>query len=97
MIIKKDYISFSVSKNKTLEAQIFIDKQMSKWFHFSMSWSRKGDHAGLNLEFGILGVFFYWSICDNRHWNWDANRWYVGKEESKKQKNVKYNDFRGAL
>jgi len=68
----------SLSKNKTLEVQFSIwDEEDSPWFDFSCSLTRKKDHAGFNLSITIYRFAFYFSICDNRHWDEDENKWCV--------------------
>ena len=42
-------------------------------FDFFISWTRKTDHAGFNLCITILGLFFAFSINDNRHWDEENN------------------------
>ena len=33
------------------------------------------DHAGSNLELGLLGYEIHFTFYDNRHWNYKENRW----------------------
>lgn len=67
----------SLSENKTLEVQFeaWEEFSSSSWFDFHIMWSRKTDHAGFYIDISIWKFAFYFSICDNRHWNDDENRW----------------------
>jgi hypothetical protein len=38
-----------------------------------MSWTMRTDHAGLKLEFGLLGYMVTFNIYDIRHWDSKAN------------------------
>jgi len=39
------------------------------------------DHAGITLELGLVGHRIAFQIYDNRHWNYDEQRWYNYGEE----------------
>jgi len=70
----------SLSENKTLEVQAeFWKEEDSTWFEFHFEWSKKRDHAGLDIRIEIWRFGFYFSICDNRHWDYEKNQWYVYK------------------
>ena len=43
------------------------------YFNFSISWTRKTDHAGFQVTFEILDFMVDFKIYDNRHWDWDNN------------------------
>ena len=40
------------------------------------------DHAGVNLELGLLGYEVHFTFYDNRHWNSEEGRWMVYTEEN---------------
>ena len=61
-----------------------------------MKWDRKVDHAGLHIHLEVIGIMWLCSIHDNRHWNWEADRWYVSGEEEEEYRREN-NDFRGSL
>jgi len=64
--------------HKALELEVDLwDLQPWNYFQCNFVWSAKGDHAGLKLDLEIWRVQFRLSIYDGRHWNWDANRWYL--------------------
>jgi hypothetical protein len=43
----------------------------------SVGWQfrSRGDHAGLRCWLDLFRVYFSFSIQDDRHWNWQKNRW----------------------
>lgn len=49
------------------------------WINFSFD--KKQDHAGIELGFGICGLNFGAGVTDNRHWNYDEDRWYEPNED----------------
>jgi hypothetical protein len=65
----------SLTKNKTFEYQ-FDRCHSDTYFRFDINFKRKTDHAGLSFEFSIFKLFtISLSICDNRHWNYEKNRY----------------------
>ena len=59
-------------KNKFWEIQIIKnDNLLRVEFEFSI----KQDHAGINLELGLLGFEIHFTVYDNRHWNYEENCW----------------------
>lgn len=69
--------AISLSENKTLEIQAEIWEEDSNWFEFHFEWSKKTDHAGLDIRVSIWRFAFYFSIRDNRHWDYEKNQWCV--------------------
>lgn len=79
-----------ITTNKNLEIQISrfratdiidIGLDLRWWGH---------DHAGPELDINVFGYMFNIKIYDNRHWNWDENRWYTDDEalqEAREQQN----------
>lgn len=39
-------------------------------------WTVRQDHAGVNLELGLLGYEIHFTVYDFRHWNSEAGRYY---------------------
>ena len=39
------------------------------FLQLDIQWTRKTDHAGFRFHITILGLFFEFSIYDNRHWD----------------------------
>ena len=35
----------------------------------------RGDHAGLTFYVEFFGWLFEFNVHDDRHWDWDKNRW----------------------
>jgi len=66
----------SLGKNKTLEIQF---GRWKDWYHnpfdIGVEYTRNQDHAGFRFNFDFRGFHLYFSICDNRHWNHEKNRW----------------------
>lgn len=88
---QEDYVlkNWDLGKNKCAELQITK-------FHTSMIVEcgvelmlRGRDHAGLYIDLGLFGYSLMFNITDNRHWNWEANRWYTEKEELDEAESLK--------
>jgi hypothetical protein len=45
-------------------------------FDFSLRFKTTGDHAGFKFSLELWGLFFEFSLFDERHWNYAANRFY---------------------
>jgi len=65
---------FSVNDNTTLEWQL------SRWpnwnyFRHHLNWTRKRDHAGMEWEIEILGLTLTLNLHDNRHWDYEHDKW----------------------
>ena len=65
-----------LSKNKTLELQSGTWEYWS-YFDFVLRWDRHTDHAGFLLDIEILGLYFIFTIYDNRHWDYEKDQWQV--------------------
>ena len=50
-------------------------------FRIEFEVTTQQDHAGCNLEFGLLGYGASFTMYDNRHWNHEENRWMFYTEE----------------
>jgi hypothetical protein len=46
-----------------------------------VEWTVRQDHAGVRLVLGLLGYELDMNIYDNRHWNYEGNRYYIYSEE----------------
>ncbi len=66
--------TFKITKNKffELEAQQFEEHA---YFSFRFLWTRKCDHAGLELSLEIWSLYFSLLIYDCRHWDYDKDKW----------------------
>ena len=64
-------------KHKYYEVQIIKNDNL---FRVEFGFTIKEDHAGVNLEFGILGYEIHFTIYDHRHWNYKEDRWMYDNE-----------------
>lgn len=64
-----------LTRNNGLEFQIIWLADPYCYFDFEFRWTRKQDHAGLNISFCIGKFCLDINILDNRHWDCEANRW----------------------
>lgn len=78
----KDYFykSWRVTKHKTLEVQ--ISRSGTTLVGGSFRWDTKCDHAGVMFDITLFRRFMHVSFCDNRHWNYEKNR-YVNYDDPK--------------
>jgi len=68
-------VSGKITQNKSWELEhTFCDSVI---FDIEFKFTTKQDHAGLELVFGILGYEVHFRICDNRHWDYENDRWAV--------------------
>jgi hypothetical protein len=65
-------------KNKFWEIQ--IDK-CADIVGFDFRYTIRQDHAGLFLSLAFFGYDVIFNLYDNRHWNYDENRWMFYTEE----------------
>jgi len=72
------WIYFPITKNKSFEYQLELGSKFADQpFELNIRWSSKGDHAGFNFRFSIYKLFWIeFNLCDNRHWNYEENRWW---------------------
>ena len=86
--LTKDRFDFNwdkkLSKHKAFEIQLTHWEKIEKWFDFNFGWTRKCDHCGVIFSGEILGWFLCLQIYDERHWNDEANRFYLPGEEMQK-------------
>lgn len=40
-----------------------------------LAFTTRCDHAGVQLELGLLGYEIHFGLCDTRHWNYEKKRW----------------------
>ena len=63
-----------LTKNKVVEVQ--ITKGGTELIGVSVDLSfRNQDHAGIYLEFGIIGYTASFTLYGRRHWNRDTDNW----------------------
>jgi len=80
-----DYIekTWSLSKHKSLEIQ--LSKAGNTLIGVAFGCNMRCDHAGVMLDLSLFRHFLIINFYDNRHWNYDKNRYinYDDPEEVK--------------
>jgi hypothetical protein len=61
-----------LTKNKAWEFNLYRTNDVVR---FEFRFSIREDHAGLNIEVGLIGYSFEFSIYDIRHWNYESDEW----------------------
>lgn len=64
---------FKISENKTLEIE--VTKESKSDLSFYISYTTRTDHAGLKFGIRIYKYDLFFAIADNRHWNYEQDRW----------------------
>lgn len=64
----------AVTRNKTAEIQLYRWSFNILELRLDTSWQGH-DHAGPSFEVGIGGIYFTFSITDNRHWDTKSKSW----------------------
>lgn len=67
------YNRSAVLGKKAVEFEIYRDTTIVS---FGFRWTTRQDHAGMNLELGLLGYTVSLQYYDTRHWNEEAGRFY---------------------
>lgn len=57
---------------KFWEVQIMKSAEL---FRIEFEWNIRQDHAGINLELGLLGYCATFGIHDSRHWDIETDNW----------------------
>jgi hypothetical protein len=65
-------------KHKFLEMELLKDTSI---LSFMFQLAGRTSHGGLSMELGLLGYSFSFNFYDNRHWNYDAGRYFKYNEE----------------
>jgi hypothetical protein len=65
---------WAVTKNKTFDLRFDYHLQHLFAFRLDTNW-RGEDHAGPELDLVVLGLGMFIQLRDNRHWNYDHDRW----------------------
>lgn len=76
--------SWHITNNKVFEFR--TDFYTYDWFEFGLNTRWRGeDHAGVRLDLRVFGLGLHLGVSDQRHWNYDENRWvdYTNPEEVK--------------
>lgn len=64
--------SGKLSKHRAWEFEIL---KANCILNFCIAFNTQCDHAGLKVEFGLLGYEMYFQIYDTRHWNYETKDW----------------------
>ena len=65
---KYKYAEFQISKDPN--SYTLLDIQLKLTFSGE-------DHAGLSIQFEMLGYFICFEIYDSRHWDYETNNWEI--------------------
>jgi len=60
-------------KHKYWEIQVIENDNL---FRVEFEFTVRQDHAGTNLELGLLGYEIHFTFYDNRHWNVEEGCWH---------------------
>ena len=71
--LESRYLYKEITENKFFELQLSFYSNLKTGIEFLKSFHR--DHAGIELEFFILGFTLSFRLLDYRHWDYD-NKWY---------------------
>ncbi len=67
-----------VMEHKYAELEVYQDSSL---LSINFNWTIRQSHAGLDIELGLLGYCVHFNFYDNRHWNYEAGRYYKYSEE----------------
>jgi len=70
--------SWSLTTNKALDINVYRNLVLLE-ARFEVCHAQ--DHAGATVWLGLLGFNLEIKFYDKRHWNYDADRWYLPGEE----------------
>jgi hypothetical protein len=59
-------------KNKFIELEVYNDSTIVVC---SMRLTNRRDHAGLDIMLGLFGYCVHFNFYDNRHWDYELNKW----------------------
>lgn len=65
-------------KHKFWELQLTKGPELLR---IEFAFTTQQDHAGTNIELGLLGYCVQFTFYDNRHWNNEQGRWMIYTEE----------------
>ena len=64
-------------KHKHIELEVL---RYSTVVSFTFRWTVRQDHAGIEVEAGVLGYNIHFQFYDNRHWDPLTNQYYIHHE-----------------
>lgn len=65
--------------SKCIELEVYEDNTIVS---FMFRWAIRESHAGVTIDFGLLGYSVSFQFYDIRHWNYEAGRYYIYDEEN---------------
>ena len=66
--------TWTITKNKSFEIEIYKQDQTFLDIDIDACFIGK-DHAGIGIVLGLFSYVFCAKIYDNRHWDYDNNKW----------------------
>ena len=81
-ITQDDYFYWdkAITKNKAFSIQISRFRNFFTLIELEFRVSRCQDHAGVRLNFALLGLSFMFEFYDIRHWNYYEHRFMTEEE-----------------
>lgn len=76
------YFTAGPVRHKCLEVGYNAKYRGDGGFDFCWGFRTRGDHAGLTFNVEIFSFLFEFNIHDDRHWNWEKNRWKLPGEDT---------------
>ena len=64
--------SGTLFSNKAWESNVYATNTIVK---FSIAITPRSDHAGLNIEVGLIGFEYEFHFYDTRHWCYKTDTW----------------------
>lgn len=59
-------------KHKFIELELHTTEAL---IGFNFLWTRRRDHAGVDIQLSLFGLCVHFDFYDNRHWNYDFGTW----------------------
>ena len=73
--LKGKYWDWKVSKNKSISLQLEKSQISFDIIGFTFNLTARQSHAGLMVDFSLLGHTMIFEFSDNRHWDRENDRW----------------------
>ena len=84
MTATKDWFfrDWNLTRHKNFEVQIGRWDKMINVLELELDARLRGhDHAGIRFSFGVGPFYIYLNMYDDRHWNYNENRWFKPGED----------------
>lgn len=81
-LVKPYFDTFFYFKTISFTTEYYFDFYINLISLLSINffWSRKTDHAGLNLEILFFGLFLNLKVYDIRHWDYRTDRYVIDED-----------------